>query len=194
MKARVFAILVALLAMSAARADAPVTTDSIYQLEAHLTNQSGIVHGLDVYRGRPVLVTMFYSGCQMTCPLLIDTLRALEHAVPPRQRTNLRILMISIDPAHDTPAALQGVVTQRRLDTTAWTLARAEERDVRKIAALLNVQYRALPSGGYNHSSIVTLLDSAGEIVVQSNVLGRADERLVTAIGNTADRARIATP
>ena len=31
---------------------------SIYQLEAALTNPDGKTHGLDVYRGHPVLVSM----------------------------------------------------------------------------------------------------------------------------------------
>ena len=33
---------------------------------------------LDLYRGHPVMVTMFYATCPATCPLIIDTLRAVE--------------------------------------------------------------------------------------------------------------------
>ena len=56
---------------------------SIYQLDAALTNQDGKTHGLDVYRGHPVLVTMFYGSCPAACPLIIDTLRATEKELTP---------------------------------------------------------------------------------------------------------------
>lgn len=163
----------------AAPHDAPA---SLYHLEAQLTNQAGSAHGLDVYRGKPVLITMFYGSCPMTCPLLIDTLRVVERSLPDAQRNDLRVILISIDPEHDTPAALAKLAQERRIDTAHWTLARADERTIRKIAALLNIQYRKLPSGGYNHSSTITLLAANGEIVVQSSVLGRADAALTSAI------------
>jgi hypothetical protein len=34
--------------------------ESLYRFDAALTNQDGQEHGLDVYRGNRVLVTMFY--------------------------------------------------------------------------------------------------------------------------------------
>jgi len=156
--------------------------DSIYHLEAQLTNQAGQLHGIDVHRGSPVLVTMFYGSCPVACPLLIDTLRAVERSIPDAQRKTLRVLMISVDPEHDMPPMLAKLAQQRRIDTSRWTLARADAATVRKIAALLNVQYRKLPNGGYNHSSIITLLSPKGNIVMQSSVLGRSDEALLEAI------------
>ena len=75
--------------------------------DAELTDQDGKAHGLDVYRGHPVLVTMFYGSCPAACPLIIDTLRAIEKDLTPAQRADLRVLMISIDPERDTPEALK---------------------------------------------------------------------------------------
>jgi len=170
------------LAMTFAHADPVDAPASIYHLETNLTNQAGVAHGIDLYRGHPVLITMFYGSCSMTCPLLIDTLQSVERSVPPQQRKNLRVLMITIDPQHDTPQALQKLAQERRIDTSRWTLARTDEKSVRKIAALLDIQYRPLPNGGYNHSSIVTLLSPGGEIVVRSSVLGKADATLLEAL------------
>jgi protein SCO1/2 len=152
---------------------------SIYHLSAALTDQSGRSIGLDVHRGQPVLVTMFYASCPMTCPLLIDTLHAIERALPPQRRSEVRVLMISIDPARDTPEQLLALARARRLDLSRWTLARAEPDDVRKIAALLRTQYRQLPDGNFNHSNVISLLSAQGEILLQSSVLGKADEALV---------------
>jgi formylglycine-generating enzyme required for sulfatase activity/cytochrome oxidase Cu insertion factor (SCO1/SenC/PrrC family) len=159
-----------------------VPGSSLYRLDAALTNQSGAKHGLDVYAGQPVLVTMFYGSCPAACPLLIDTLRAIERAVPPQQRERVRVLMISIDPGHDSVQSLQELAKTRHIDVSRWTLARTDARTVRRIAAVLDVQYRQLPTGGFNHSSVVTLLSPRGEIVKQSTVLAKADPDLLQAL------------
>jgi protein SCO1/2 len=111
--------------------------------------------------------------------LLIDTVRATERAVPVTLRSQLRVLLISIDPEHDTVANLQALARTRRIDTTRWTLARTDAATVRKIAALLNVQYRKLPDGSYNHASIISVLTPQGVIARQSSVLGKPDPALV---------------
>lgn len=152
---------------------------SLYHLDATLTDQAGRKHGLDLYRGHPVLVTMFYGSCQATCPMIIDTLRATERAVPADKRVELRVLMISFDPKRDTPAALRAIAAERRVDGARWTLAHADESTVRTIAALLNIQYRQLPSGEFNHSTVISLLSPAGEIEATTSSLGHADPGLI---------------
>jgi protein SCO1/2 len=152
---------------------------SIYQLEAKLTDQAGEARGLDLYRGQPVLVTMFYASCPATCPLIIDTLRATERELTAAQRARLRVLMISIDPERDTPAALRELAAARHNDTARWTLAGADAATVRSIAALLDVQYRRLPGGDFNHSTVIALLSPDGEIEASSATLGHADPVLL---------------
>jgi protein SCO1/2 len=94
----------------------------------------------------------------------------------------MRFLLISIDPDRDTVANLNALAASRKLDTSRWTLARTDATSVRKIAAVLGIQYRRLPDGGYNHSSIVTLLTPEGEIAYQSSVLGSTDPELLAAL------------
>ena len=159
---------------------APLPSASIYQLDAALTNQDGRTHGLGVYRGHPVLITMFYASCPAVCPLIIDTLRATEKELTPAQRADLRVLLISIDPERDSVAALRTLADQRRIDTSRWSLVRAESAEVRTIAALLNVQYRQLPNGDFNHSTVITLLSPQGEIETTSTRLGTPDPQLMS--------------
>lgn len=173
-----------------ARADTPYPSSSIYNLSVVLTDQGGAQHGLDVHRGHPVLITLFYGSCPMACPLLIDTLRAIERSSGPEQSRQLRVIMVSIDPHRDTVQNLQLLARNRKLDTTRWMLARTDAASVRKIAALLNVQYRQLPDGGYNHSSVISLLTPQGEIAQRSSVLGSADDQLLGALRDLTARAQ----
>ena len=179
---RMTALLVALLFALDVGAKDAVPTASIYQLDAHLVDQAGRVQGLDLYRGAPVLITMFYGSCQATCPLIIDTLRSTERGLSPGQRAKLRVLMISFDPERDTPQALADIAATRHIDTARWTLATADANTVRDIAALLDVQYRKLPSGEFSHSAIITVLSPDGEIEARSGKLGTADPELLESL------------
>lgn len=169
---------------AAAAGPAPVTgaPESLYQFAAELTDQSGKAIPFDVHRGHPVIVTMFYASCPAACPLLIDTMRAIERALDAQGRADLRVLMISVDPAHDTPAVLTELAKSRRIDLSRWTLATSDEATIRRIAALLSIQYRKLPDGNFNHSSVITVLSPEGRILRQSSMLGRADPDIVGVI------------
>jgi protein SCO1 len=155
---------------------------TFYQLHERLTDQDDKPIDVDVHRGSPVLVTMFYSSCPATCPLTIDTLRAIERELDSAQRNRLRVLLISFDSERDTPAVLRQLAGQRHIDTARWTLARGDAAAVRRIAASLGIQYRKLPSGEFSHANVVTVLDRKGAIVARSGELGSADPLVVAAL------------
>jgi len=157
---------------------------SLYQLKENLQSQDGRPIGLDTWRGQPVLVTMFYGSCPATCPLIIDTLRAVEKKLDEPRRKQLRVLLVSLDHERDTPAALRKLADERRVDTARWTLAHADEASVRRIAAALGIQYRKLPNGEFSHSTIISVLDPAGKILVQSAELGHADPEVLRALSS----------
>ncbi len=156
--------------------------DSVYQLDAKLTDQRGQAIKLDAGRGEPVLVSMFYTSCQFVCPMLIDAARDTQAALSEAERQHVKVLLISFDPARDTQAKLDGMARERGLDASRWTLARTDPATVRKIAALLKFQYRALPDGEFNHSAELILLDGEGRIAARTSMLAGADARMVSAI------------
>jgi protein SCO1/2 len=158
---------------------APPRGDSVYALSASLVDQRGRAVGLDLFRGHPVLISMFYASCPDACPLLIADLQRMERELPLRIKADLRIVLVSLDPERDTPDALQALARARRVDESRWRLLRAPEDTVRDIAALLGVKYRRLPDGSFNHSSVITLLDPDGAIVVRDDAMGGPHEALL---------------
>jgi protein SCO1/2 len=158
---------------------------SLYDLHERLTNQDGAAVGLDVHRGNKVLVSMFYGSCPASCPLIIDTLRAVERELDSSQRSGLRVLLISFDPERDTAEALRQLATSRHINTRRWTLARADNAAVRRIAAALEIQYRHLPDGQISHTNVIAALGPDGKLLARSTELGHADESLVRALTTT---------
>lgn len=154
---------------------APLSGESIYQLQAPLTTTDGKAHALADLRGRPVLVAMFYSSCQSVCPLLAFTMRRMEAALSEAERSRMQIVLVSFDPARDTPAALAAFAALHKLDTGRWWLARTPESSVRELAAVLGVRYREASPGVFSHSAVITLLDAEGRIVQRTTRLDALD-------------------
>ena len=158
---------------------AALPSDSIYQLPLTLTDQSGHAQPLAGGRGHPVLVSMFYTSCQFVCPMLVEALTDTQAKLGPEERAKLTVLLVSFDPERDTVAVLQRTAEQRQLDPARWTLARTDVKSVRKLAAALGIQYRALANGDFNHTTALILLDSEGRIAGRSSQLGNADPAFV---------------
>ena len=153
----------------------PLPPNSIYHLQVPLTDQNGRIFAIDDFRGKAVLISMFYSSCQFVCPRIVESLKRTEAGLPAELRKRVPVLMVSFDAARDNSAALKEMANERHLDESIWTLAHTDPRNTRKLAALLGVQYRELPSGDFNHTSVLILLDADGRIVGNTFVLGEAD-------------------
>ena len=169
---------------AAASNAAPLPASSVYQLSLPFTDQRGNSAALADWRGKPVLITMFYSSCQFVCPRIVEALKRTEENLGP-QRAPVPVLMVSFDPERDDVATLKAMADERRIDSNWWTLARTDARNVRKLAAMLGIQYRQLPSGEFNHSSVIILLDAEGRVVGKTSTLGEADPAFVKLVRKT---------
>lgn len=145
--------------------------DSVYQVTAPLTDQDGRSLGWQDLRGRAVVVSMFYSNCHLMCPLIIASGKALQQQLSSGDRDALDLAVLSIDPVRDTPVALQEVADAHHLDPR-WRLLRPRDSDVRTLAAVLDIRYRAQPDGTFNHTSALILLDRDGRVLARSEITG----------------------
>jgi protein SCO1/2 len=164
---------------------APLPGTSLYRIGAALQDQQGQPFTLAARRGHPVLVSMFYNSCQFVCPMLIDTARMTMEGLTVQERAELSTLLITFDPARDDVKALKAVADKRALDPAGWTLARTDAASVRKIAAALDIQYRLLSNGEYNHTTVLVLLDRDGNVAGRSKKMGMADPDFVKLVRST---------
>jgi len=164
---------------------APLPAKSIYQLSVPLTDQSGKTFQLAERRGAPMIVSMFYTSCQYVCPMLMESIQATEQKLSAAERARLKVTLVSFDPAHDTVQVLRKTADSRSFDSARWALARTDASSVRKLAALLGIQYRAIGNGDFNHSTALVLLDADGQIVGKTSELGSADAEFVKALKRT---------
>jgi protein SCO1/2 len=148
------------------------TGDSIYLLD---------VDGLDVFRGHPVVIGMFYGRCPAACPLTMSTIQWAEDRLPAARRDDLRVLLVSFDAEHDTPAALAELADRHGADPARWRLTSLPEDDARALANVLGIHYRQI-GDRFQHDVVFTVLDRDGRVAARHVGVPGATDALVHAI------------
>lgn len=168
----------------AASAAAP----SLYDLPGTYQAQDGRSERLGELRGHPVLISMFYGNCPSACPLLVARIRKVESELPAAVRSQLRVRLVTFDPARDTPAALATLLAAHGVDPGRWAFLRPpDSASVRTLAAALDIHYRFLPNGSIQHTSPILLLDRDGAIRARADDPSQLDA-LVAALDAVAER------
>ena len=144
----------------------PLSTKSLYQLDAKWTSDAGRPFALTSLRGRPVVITMFFAQCEYACPVIVNDIKRLQAAMPAEARKQTQIVLVTFDTARDTPEALRAFRARMSLDDQ-WTLLRGEPDAVQELAMLLGVKFKQDARGQFAHSNLLTLLNAEGEIVHQ---------------------------
>jgi protein SCO1 len=153
--------------------------DSLYQLAIPLQSSDGTPLTLSDMRGKPLLVTLFYSRCSSVCPMITARLQGIESQITRRNRHNVTILMVSLDAGRDTPQALATFRQEHHIEGSNWIVARAGAEDVRTLAAVLGVRYRELPDHSFNHSAVIALVGRDGVIKARADGVLGADAALL---------------
>jgi protein SCO1/2 len=114
-------------------------------------------------RGRPVVLAFGCTRCGV-CPGLLDGLAEIVRGLGDAPGRRVLFALVTVDPAHDTPAALREFGRARGLRPPAWVLF-TEERsgEVDFVARRYGVETRRA-GGRIEASCPVTLIDPVGAI------------------------------
>lgn len=138
---------------------------SLYQIETTWVTQFGSSMQLSALAGRPQVVAMTYTSCEVSCPRIVSAMQHIQR----ESATDAGFVLITIDPERDSPESMLAYASKMKLGENTWNLLSSTEDDIREMAALLGVRFQQMPDGEYAHSNIITVLDKGGVIVHQQN-------------------------
>jgi protein SCO1/2 len=126
-------------------------------------DQHGAPFDLAQLRGRPVLLTFVFGHCPVVCPNLTSTLKRASFAYP---GTPPPVVVVTLDPWRDTPAALPGLLAK-------WGIA--ELPGVRMLSGpvpevMASVEQwevgftRDESTGDIGHAGMIFVLDGEGRV------------------------------
>ena len=153
--------------------------------EFELTDQRGERMRLSDLAGNAVMMFFGYTFCPDVCPATLSRIREVKSALPEADAARFTGVMISVDPARDTPDRLGRYV--EFFDPGFLGLTGSDD-ELEDIARRYGAQYM-IPAGQtrdsylVSHSSIGYLIDPAGHV----RALYYGDEPIETIAANVSE-------
>lgn len=111
--------------------------------DAAFIDQTNTRRAFSDWRGTPVLVTFIYTQCPLPqfCPLMDRNFAKLQEGMAgdASLRGRARLVTISFDPEHDTPAILAAHAARLHADPAIWTFLTGDKATVERFAAAMGV-------------------------------------------------------
>jgi len=128
------------------------------------TDTEGRTVRLADYRGKPLLVSMIYTGCVDVCPTLIESLYpAVKVAHKALGEDSFAVITVGFDTRNDTPSRLRSYARTRGIDLPNWTFLSADEESLDALSRAVGFGiYRR--AGGFDHLAQVSLIDAQGRL------------------------------
>jgi protein SCO1 len=132
-----------------------------------MTTQQGKPLKLSDLRGSIVVLTFIYTRCPLPdfCPLMdrkFGELAQRAGAIPERAR-QIRLISLSFDPEHDTPAVLAKHAQIRGAMPPLWTFAVATHQELDKVARPLGLFFGP-NKNDIAHNLCTAVIDSHGKL------------------------------
>ena len=98
-----------------------------------LTDSSGRPFGSVDLAGHAYVASFFFTSCPSICPALMRAVARLQDRYKAEMVEGVRLVSISVDPAHDTPARLQAYAAGIGADPKRWTLLTGSPEQIRAV-------------------------------------------------------------
>jgi len=128
-----------------------------------LKDQTGATVRLSQMRGEPAAVTFLYTRCPIAtaCPMTTAKFSKLDAMLA--QRNFGHLLVVTVDPEHDTPQVLAEYAKRAGADPKRWKFLTGSPQDVARVASSLGVLYYP-EHGQMIHSQAVAVVDPRGRL------------------------------
>jgi cytochrome oxidase Cu insertion factor (SCO1/SenC/PrrC family) len=132
--------------------------------QPHLIDQRGRHFTLASLIGTPLAITFVAARCTDACPLINAQFAATAQRLA-NANVRARLLTITLDPRHDTPAVMSALARRFEANPRYWSLASGSAPDVDEILKNFGVVARQGEHGYPDaHTTFVYLFDASGNL------------------------------
>jgi protein SCO1 len=132
-----------------------------------LTGVDGGKITLARFRGKPLLVSLVYTGCADVCPLVIENLAAASGVAESTfGRGSFNILTVGFDTKRDTPDRMRSFARQHHAGGENWLFAAADATTIDHLVSAVGFDFAASATG-FDHPAQVTVVDKDGRVYSQ---------------------------
>jgi len=97
-----------------------------------LTEASGKPVSLADLRGKVWIASFIFTHCGGSCPIMTHHLAKAQQELPARD--DIKLVSVSVDPGHDTPAALTKYAADNHADRARWFFLTGDKAEVQRLS------------------------------------------------------------
>ena len=130
-------------------------------------NTSGETVKLSDYYGKPLLISLIFTSCHLTCPIITKQLElAVAAARDALGDESFNVATIGFDPPRDTPENMRNFASRQNIAVDGWDFLTASQTVIDKLTHQLGFTYFSSPRG-FDHITQVSIIDRNGTIYQQ---------------------------
>ncbi|HUI69466.1 MAG TPA: SCO family protein [Spirochaetia bacterium] len=135
-----------------------------------LYDQNGDVVSIERFRGKRIVLNFIYTRCPIAtmCPAATARMAELQRLAKARHVTDLELVSITLDPAHDTPPVLHAYAAAHGIGSANFHFLTGPDAAIRNLL----VQFGVLVEPGENylkHTLATILIDRRGKIAYRAD-------------------------
>lgn len=137
---------------------------SIFDNKAIFHDEEGKEVKMSDFLGHPTVMTMSYTECKKTCPLVtLVTLKKIQAELDAKSR-KADIVILSFDPENDTPEVLKKFREKQKLTQPNWHFLTGSNADTRAAAKYLGLDHYWAMDDHILHGFKITIFSAEGDI------------------------------
>lgn len=131
------------------------------------TDTGGRQIALGSLRGSPVVVSLIYTSCYHTCPMVTEYLAdVVRMARKVLGADSFRVVTIGFDTPNDNPVRMRQFARERGINDPGWHFLSTDARTLADLSRDLGFSFVA-SAKGFDHMTQATVLDRAGRVYRQ---------------------------
>lgn len=135
--------------------------------DLNFENTKGETVKLSDYRGKPLLISLIFTSCHQTCPIIT---KQLELAVSASRDAlgddSFNVITVGFDAINDSPEAMRSFARSQNISVSGWYFLSASPAVIDTLTHQLGFSYFSSPRG-FDHITQVSIIDHSGVVYRQ---------------------------
>jgi protein SCO1/2 len=137
--------------------------DPIFEQQGLFKDEANQEVSLSSFFGKKAIVTMSYSSCKKTCPMMtMATLKKIEKGLTDKNKT-AEIVILTFDPEQDTPEVLAAFKKKQGITSPHWHFLTGRPEDLRAVSKVLGLQNYYTMDDHILHDFKISVYSEAGD-------------------------------
>jgi len=127
-----------------------------------LTDQDGQTVTKDDLRGKIWIADFIFTRCKGPCPLMTARMLEMQRALV--KAPGIKLVSVTVDPAHDTPEVLKAYAADNKADPERWKFLTGDKAVIEKLVTEGFMQHLGEENGEPVHGTMFLVVDGNGMV------------------------------